>query len=106
MTGSRRDTADRKYTDLQVEASLQLSIYSHATSMNGLADQEDLPFRFDVLIKTKRSELHRSWTTRDRGERAAVPAGRRGPPIDPPTIEERADRSASWCAGIGITCDR
>jgi hypothetical protein len=35
MTGSRRD---RKYTDLQVEASLQLSVYSYATSMNGLAD--------------------------------------------------------------------
>jgi RecB family exonuclease len=34
-------TAARKYTDLQVEASLQLSIYSYATSMNGLADQED-----------------------------------------------------------------
>ena len=31
-------TAARKYTDLQVEASLQLSIYSYATAMNGLAD--------------------------------------------------------------------
>jgi len=28
-------TAARKHTDLQVEASLQLSIYSYATSMNG-----------------------------------------------------------------------
>jgi hypothetical protein len=61
-----RDTAARKYTDLQVEASLQLSIYSYATSMNGLADQEDLRLRFDVLTKTKQPELHRYWTTRDR----------------------------------------
>jgi hypothetical protein len=53
MTGSRRDTAARRYTDLQVEASLQVSIYSYATSMNGLADQEDLRFRFDVLTKTR-----------------------------------------------------
>jgi RecB family exonuclease len=59
-------TAARKYTDLQVEASLQLSIYSYATSMNGLADQEDLRLRFDVLTKTKQPELHRYWTTRDR----------------------------------------
>jgi CRISPR/Cas system-associated exonuclease Cas4 (RecB family) len=59
-------TAARKYTDLQVEASLQLSIYSYATSMNGLADQEDLRLRFDVLTKTKSPELYRYWTTRDR----------------------------------------
>ncbi|MFQ5830826.1 MAG: PD-(D/E)XK nuclease family protein, partial [Candidatus Methylomirabilia bacterium] len=59
-------TAGRKYTDLQVEASLQLSIYSYATAMNGLADQEELRLRFDVLTKTKQPELHRYWTTRDR----------------------------------------
>jgi CRISPR/Cas system-associated exonuclease Cas4 (RecB family) len=59
-------TATRKDTDLQVEASLQLSIYSYATSMNGLADREDLRLRFDVLTKTKIPELHRYWTTRDR----------------------------------------
>jgi len=59
-------TAARKYTDLQVEASLQLSIYSYATTMNGLADLEDLRLRFDVLTKTKQPELHRYWTTRDR----------------------------------------
>ena len=58
-------TAARKYTSLQVEASLQLSVYSYATSMNGLADQEDLRLRFDVLTKTKQPELHRYWTTRD-----------------------------------------
>jgi hypothetical protein len=34
--------------------------------MNGLADQEDLRLRFDVLTKTKKPELHRYWTTRDR----------------------------------------
>ena len=59
-------TAGRKYSDLQVEASLQLSIYSYATAMNGLADQEELRLRFDVLTKTKTPELHRYWTTRDR----------------------------------------
>jgi RecB family exonuclease len=52
-------TAARKYTDLQVEASLQLSIYSYATAMNGLADEQDLRLRFDVLTKTKTPELHR-----------------------------------------------
>ena len=35
--------------------------------MNGLADQEELRLRFDVLTKTKTPELHRYWTTRDRG---------------------------------------
>jgi hypothetical protein len=30
-------TAARKYSDLQVEASLQLSVYSYATMMTGLA---------------------------------------------------------------------
>ena len=59
-------TAARKYSDLQVEASLQLSIYSYATAMNGLADEADLRLRFDVLTKTKQPELHRYWTTRDR----------------------------------------
>ena len=59
-------TSARKYTDLQVEASLQLSIYSYATAMNGLADQDDLRLRFDVLTKTKQPELHRYWTQRDR----------------------------------------
>jgi putative RecB family exonuclease len=58
-------TSARKYTDLQVEASLQLSVYSYATAMNGLADQEDLRLRFDVLTKTKQPELHRYWTQRD-----------------------------------------
>jgi hypothetical protein len=45
---------------------LQLSIYSYATTMNALADQEDLRLRFDVLTKTKQPELHRYWATRDR----------------------------------------
>ena len=59
-------TAARKYTDVQVEMSLQLSVYSYAASMNGLADQDDVRLRFDVLTKTKQPELHRYWTTRDR----------------------------------------
>lgn len=36
-------TSARKYTDLQVEASLQLSVYSYATAMNGLG--KDCPFQ-------------------------------------------------------------
>jgi putative RecB family exonuclease len=60
-------TSARRYTDLQVEASLQLSVYSYATAMNGLSDQEDLRLRFDVLTKTKQPELCRYWTQRDRG---------------------------------------
>src|SRR5262249_29444219 len=59
-------TSARKYTDLQAEQSLQLSIYSYVTSMNGLGDQDDLRLRFDVLTKTKQPELHRYWTQRDR----------------------------------------
>ena len=59
-------TSARKYTDLQVEASLQLSVYSYAASMHGLADQDDVRLRFDVLTKTKQPELYRYWTTRDR----------------------------------------
>jgi hypothetical protein len=59
-------TAARKHSDLQVDASLQLSVYSYATMMNGLGDQEDLRLRFDVLTKTKQPELHRYWTQRDR----------------------------------------
>jgi putative RecB family exonuclease len=59
-------TAARKYSDLQVEASLQLSVYSYATMMNGLGDQEALRLRFDVLTKTRQPELHRYWTQRDR----------------------------------------
>ena len=59
-------TSSRKYTDLQVEASLQLSVYSYATGLLGFADQEDVRLRFDVLTKTKQPELHRYWTTRDR----------------------------------------
>ena len=47
-------------------ASLQLSVYSYATQMNGLADEQDLRLRFDVLTKTKQPELCRYWTTRDR----------------------------------------
>ena len=59
-------TSARKYSDLQVEASLQLSVYSYATQMNGLADAHALRLRFDVLTKTKQPELCRYWTTRDR----------------------------------------
>jgi CRISPR/Cas system-associated exonuclease Cas4 (RecB family) len=59
-------TAARRYSDVHVEASLQLSIYSYATAMLGFADQEDLRLRFDVLTKTKQPELHRYWTARDR----------------------------------------
>jgi len=59
-------TSARRYTDLQAELSLQLSMYSYATAMNGLGDQEDLRLRFDVLTKTKQPELCRYWTQRDR----------------------------------------
>ena len=52
-------TAARRYSDVHVEASLQLTIYSYATAMLGFADQEDLRLRFDVLTKTKQPELHR-----------------------------------------------
>jgi hypothetical protein len=38
---------------LQVQASLQLPIYTYATAMNGLADEQDLRLRFDVLTTTR-----------------------------------------------------
>jgi hypothetical protein len=50
-----------------VEASLQLPVYSYATTMAGFADTEGLRLRFDVLTKTREPELQRCWTTRDRG---------------------------------------
>jgi putative RecB family exonuclease len=63
-------TAARKYSDLQVEASLQLSVYSYAVGLSswasGLANGDDVRLRFDVLTKTRVPELHRYWTTRDR----------------------------------------
>ena len=39
--------------------------------MTGLADEEDLRLRFDVLTKTKQPELHRYCTTRDRAASAS-----------------------------------
>ncbi len=59
-------TSARKYSDLQVEASLQLSVYSYAMSLGPHAGEDDIRLRFDVLTKTKQPELHRYWTTRDR----------------------------------------
>jgi putative RecB family exonuclease len=59
-------TAARKYTDVQVETSLQLSIYSYAAGFSRFSDYEDVRLRFDVLTKTKRPELCQYWTTRDR----------------------------------------
>jgi CRISPR/Cas system-associated exonuclease Cas4 (RecB family) len=59
-------TSARKYTDLQVEASLQLSVYSYAAAFGRFADQDEVRLRFDVLTKTRVPELHRYWTTRDR----------------------------------------
>jgi hypothetical protein len=37
-----------------------------SSTRNGLADEQDLRLRFDVLAKTKQPELCRYWTTRDR----------------------------------------
>jgi CRISPR/Cas system-associated exonuclease Cas4 (RecB family) len=59
-------TAARKYTELQVETSLQLTVYSYAAEMAGLADGVDVRLRFDVLTKTKQPEFHRYPTSRDR----------------------------------------
>ena len=59
-------TSARKYTSLEVEAALQLSVYSYATGFLGYADPDQVRLRFDVLTKTKQPELHRYWTTRDR----------------------------------------
>ncbi len=59
-------TSARKYTDLQVEASLQLSVYSYAVGLSSWANGDDVRLRFDVLTKTREPELHRYWTTRDR----------------------------------------
>src|SRR5262249_33038274 len=67
LVGVDLKTAARKYTDVQVEASLQLSIYRYAAEMGGLADQGDVRLRFDVLTKTKQPELHRYWTSRGAG---------------------------------------
>jgi hypothetical protein len=93
------ETAARECSDLQVEASLQLSIYGYATATNGLADEADLRLRLDVLTRTKTPELHRYRTTRDRAANvrfyrlavdvlAAVEAG-----VFPPRVSwQRQDR--------------
>ena len=62
---ARGHVADHE-SHLQVEASLQLSIYSYAVGMSPLANGRDVRLRFDVLTKTKEPELHRHWTRRDR----------------------------------------
>jgi CRISPR/Cas system-associated exonuclease Cas4 (RecB family) len=59
-------TSARRYTDLQVETALQLSVYSYAVGLSSFADGDDVRLRFDVLTKTRVPELHRYWTTRDR----------------------------------------
>jgi putative RecB family exonuclease len=59
-------TAARRYTDLQVELSLQLSVFSYASVMSGLGEQDDVRLRFDVLTKTKQPDLLRYWSERDR----------------------------------------
>ena len=76
--------------------------------MNGLADQEDLRLRFDVLTKTKQSELHRYWTTRDRAANvrlyrlaaeilAAVDAG-----VYPPRVGWHGLPGARPVLGVGV----
>ena len=72
-------TSARKYTDLQVDASLQLSVYSYATAMNGLgrpggpaapvrrADQDEAAGAVPLLD-----------AARSRREPPALPAGGRG----------------------------
>ena len=65
-------TSARKYSDLQVEASLQLSLYSYAVGLSLLATGENVRLRFDVLTKTRQPELHRYWTTRDRAANVRV----------------------------------
>ena len=57
-------TSARKYTELQVETALQLSVYSCAVGLSSFGD--DVRLRFDVLTKPRVPELHRYWTTRDR----------------------------------------
>jgi PD-(D/E)XK nuclease superfamily len=59
-------TAARKYSsDVQVETSLQLTIYCYAAEMAGPANHGDVGLRFDVLTKTKEPAFHRHPTSRD-----------------------------------------
>lgn len=66
LVGVDLKTSARKYTDLQVAASLQPSVYRYAAGFGRFAGREDVRLRFDVLTKTRRPELCRYWTTRDR----------------------------------------
>jgi CRISPR/Cas system-associated exonuclease Cas4 (RecB family) len=59
-------TSARKNTDLQGEASLQLSVYSYAVGLSSFAGGDGVRLRFDVFTKTRVPELHRYWATRDR----------------------------------------
>jgi hypothetical protein len=69
------------------EASLQLSLYSYATAMNGLADQEDLRLRFDVL-----TGKHRAHTADCTGRASAALPGCTGNtmPASPGCCDTRA----------------
>jgi PD-(D/E)XK nuclease superfamily len=100
-------TAARKYSDLQVEASLQLSIYSYATAMNGLADEAELRLRFDVLTKTKTPELHRTGRPVT-GRRTSASTGwpRRSSPRSTPACSRPAWAGTARIARCGATAGR
>jgi putative RecB family exonuclease len=86
-------TSARRYTDLHVDLSLQLSVYSYAMSLGPYADKDNIQFRFDVLTKTKQPELHRYRAHRDddvQAESHEFP-GERGEPVDPPLGEASLD---------------
>ena len=104
MTGSRRDTAAavRKYADLQVEVSLHLPIYRYATSMNGLADQEDLRLRFDVLTRRLLTGLGLAAEPPPGPLVSAVCPPDRSPTLSSPSVRRRfAGGSGAPCAGLG-----
>jgi hypothetical protein len=53
---------------VQLEASLQLSIHSYATTRSALAAERDVCLRFDVLTNTKIPEYDSHLVRRVRGE--------------------------------------
>ncbi len=65
-------TSARKYTNLQVETALQLSVYSYAVGLSPFVNGDDVRLPFDVLTKTKQPELHRYWMARDRAANARL----------------------------------
>jgi hypothetical protein len=101
-------TAARKYSNLEVEASLQLSIYSCATAMNGPIDEQDLRLRFDVLTTTEDPRAPPLLDQPDQGSQRAASTGwpRKSSPQSRPASSRHASAGTARTARSGAVVGR